>query len=175
MKLFLDTSVHWKLLYISNFWNCKKPHDKLLKIRPMMMTASNFPFPVDGSLCSRDIYFSLYVSEIIIFPGKCLLIPWEGCMPATKPSHPKTAMSACFYQTQRNCIRSEDANLMSKSTGFCKQIAFPTVLMVHMCYDLRPRNRNFTLERALAHSWMMSSTTCNYYCPQCHIGIKCGK
>lgn len=173
MKLFSDASVHWRLLYFSNFWNWKKTHDKLLKIRPMM-TASNFPFPVDGSLCSREIYFSLRVSEIIIFPGKCLLVPWEGCTPQS-PSHLKTGTSACFYQTQSNCIRSEDANLMSKSIGFCKRIAFATVLMVHLCYGLCTRNRNFALERALAHSWMMSSTTSNYYCPQCHTGIKCGK
>lgn len=174
MKLFSDASVHWRLLYFSNFWNWKKPHDKLLKIRPMM-TASNFPFPVDGSLCSREIYFSLRVSEIIIFPGKCLLVPWEGCTPVTEPESSQNWHISMLLPDTEQLYQSEDANLMSKSIGFCKRIAFATVLMVHLCYGLCTRNRNFALERALAHSWMMSSTTSNYYCPQCHTGIKCGK
>lgn len=154
----------------------KKPHDTLSKIRPMM-TASNFPFPVDGRLCSRHLFFPAYLWNNY-FPWQMSPCALRGLNSSQRAQViPKLPCQHAFT-IQRNCITSEDANLLCKSIGYCKLIPFATVLTVHLCYGLWSRNRNgtnFALQRALAHRWMMSSIISNYYCPQCHTGIKCGK
>lgn len=59
----------------------KKPR-QTIKNR-QMVTASKFPFSLDGSLCSTEIYSSLHISEIITFPGICL----PGALKWLYPTH----------------------------------------------------------------------------------------
>lgn len=46
-----------------------------------MMTVSNFPHSVDGNLCSKDIFSSLHICEIIIFPDIYLPSVPKGLYP----------------------------------------------------------------------------------------------
>lgn len=123
-------------------------------IKNRLMTASNSPLPLDGSLCSKEINSLLHISEIIIFPGICV--------PGALSSRPSTALAVSFHQTQMNCVRSEDVNLMSNSISICKRITIcNSPYGTSVLWYLSTRNQNETdliLQRALANSWMVTAS-----------------